>query len=293
MNKHITEQTSYSTLALAAITLAIALGLGACGGDSSDDDSGGNGNEAPSGDTDVSGSDLEGSWAGTIEPFDSDAGKFRQVYVEFDSAGDITRVDLDGSMLDGVTGSLEGKPTDSEQILEYNLDGDAMFLYSDPDAAHAAIIFEDATIGVIEKGASTSPSFGSEDAVGTWSGASVYLVMDPDLQEDGMDNVEGSYAVDGSNVVSTDLSLTAAGDADDCSNMEHTLSGFNASYGVYDSATVTGGSGDCPGEDVIPADTYVSPDARFMVVLGGCEAGDDGSGNGELNECSVLVLNKQ
>lgn len=283
-------------LTLAAFLFAATLGLGGCGGGggSSSDDGGGDGgggDEGPSGDTNVSASDLQGGWAGTIEPTNSDSGKFRQLYVEFDSAGEITRVDLDGSTLTGVTGTFQTKPTDSDQILEYNLDGDTLFLWVDAATDHAALVFEDATIGVIEKGASTSPSYDSADATGSWSGASVYLIMNPDLTEDGFDDVTASYTADGSDVVSTDLTFTATGDAEDCANLDHTLSGFNASYGVYDTATATGGTGDCPGSEVVAADGYVSPDASFMVILGGCEAGADGTGS--LDGCSVLVLNKE
>lgn len=286
-------------LTFAAALFAITLGLGACGGGGggSDDNTGagggggGGGTEIPTGDTDVSASSLQGQWAGTVEPYQSSGGKFQQLYMEFDSNGDITRVDLDGSTLTGVKGTLQGKPTASGEIFEYTLDGDTMYLWSDANAAHAAIAFADGTIGVIEKGASVSPAYDAGDAVGSWSGASVYLILDPELSEDGFDDVTGSYATSGSNVVSTDLTFTAAGDAQDCSNVEHTLSGFNASYGVYDDSTATGGTGDCPGSETLPADAYVSPDATFMVILGGCEAGDDASGTA--TECSLLIMNKQ
>lgn len=284
-------------LTFVAALFAITLSLGACGGgggggSSSDGgSSGGGGTEVPTGDTDLSAGSLQGQWVGTVEPYQSGGGKFRQLLIQFDSAGDITRVDLDGSTLTGVTGTYEGKPTASGQILEYTLDGDTMYLYADPSAAHAGIAFADGTVGVIEKGASTSPSYAAADATGSWSGTSVYLVVNPELAEDGFDNASGSYATSGSDVISNDLSFVATGDAQDCLNLDHTLSGFNASYGVYDDSTATGGDGECPGSETVPADAYMSPDATFMVIVGGCEAADDASGT--VDECSFVVMSKQ
>ena len=279
------------------LMLATTLGLVACGGGGGSDGSGPTNtdttSDAPSGDTDISASSLQGTWSGSIEPYGSDAGKFKTLSVTFDAAGDISQVDLDGATLNGVTGTRQGKPTDSSQIFEYNLDGDTLFLWVNSDVSHAGIVFEDGSMGVIEKGASDPAGYGTADAVvGNWTGASVFLIEDNGLTEDGFDDVTASYADNGGTLESTDLSLTDPdGENQDCLNLTHTLMGYDGSYGVHDTADVTGGDGDCPGSDVVPADVYVSPDANFMMFLAGCEAGDDGTG--VLDECSVAVLNRQ
>lgn len=288
---------------LLALILAATLGLAACGGgggsDSSDPDTNSNTtDDAPSNDTNISASDLQGTWSGSIEPYDSNvvAGQFGPLSITFDSGGDISQVDLDGSTQTGVTGARQSKPTDSDQIFEYRLaggelDGNTFFLWVNGDSTHAAVVFEDGSMGVIQKGA-TEGSYGNADAVaGSWSGASVYLIQDNGLTEDGFDDVAGSYAVNGSIVESTDLSFTdPAGEGnDDCLNIKHELDGFNPSYGVYDTAQASGGGGDCPGSTPVPADVYASPDADFMMILAGCEVGDAPL----LDECSVAVLNKE
>lgn len=146
-------------------------------------------------------------------------------------------------------------------------------------------------MGVIQKGA-TEGSYGNADAVvGEWSGASVYLINDGGLKEDGFDDVDASYADNSGTLESTDLSFTDPdGENQDCLNVTHTLSGYDGGYGIHDTADATGGDGDCPGSSEVPADAYMSPDANFMMILAGCEVRE---GNGVLNECSVAVLNKQ
>lgn len=278
------------------LMLAAVLGLAACGGGGGGGSDPGNNKEttsdAPSGDTDISASSLQGTWSGSIEPYSSSAGTFRTLSVTFDANGDMTQVDLDGSTQNGVTGTRQGKPTDSSQIFEYNLDGDTLFLWVNADVSHAGIVFEDGSMGVIEKGAGDPASYNNAEAVvGDWSGASVYLINDGGLKEDGFDDVTASYADNGGTLESTDLSLTDPdGENQDCLNLTHTLKGYDGSYGVHDTADVTGGDGDCPGTNVVPADAYISPDANFMMSLLGCEVRE---GDGVLHECSVAVLNKQ
>lgn len=281
---------------LLMLLLAAMLGLAACGGggggssDSTTDSN--NTSDAPTGDTNVSASELQGTWSGSFEPYASDAGKFKTLSVTFDASGDISQVDVDQATT-GLTGTQQGKPTDSSQIFEYTLDGDTFFLWVNSAVSHAAIVFEDGTMGVIQKGAGDPASYNNAEAVvGDWSGASVYLINDGGLKEDGFDDVEASYADNSGTLQSTDLSFTDPdGENQDCLNLTHTLTGYDASYGIHDTSDVTGGDGDCPGTDVVPADAYISADASFMMILAGCEAGDDGTG--VLNECSVAVLNKQ
>ncbi len=254
---------------------ALVMGLAGCGGGS-----GGSGSSG--GDTGVTASDLQGTWGGTVET--ATVG-IDSLVVDFDADGNVTRV-LVGGVDQGSTATNDGSIEASDRLFALTFsDGSAGAIFTSADGQYAGVLLEDGTVGVLEKD-TTSGSFAVDDAVGTWSGKAAFVV--PPFDEDGIDDFGGTFTSQTGGALSSDFEASGGGGT--CSSIEVSLLGFDTATGVYDSGSASGGTGtDCPPASGVPADTYMSYDANFMVVYAGCEALTGIPGDG----CSFAVLSRE
>jgi hypothetical protein len=177
--------------------LSLVFILSACGG-------GGGGGSTNPGGGNLTLSDLQGTWYGA---FRDDTDLVHTISVSANSSGTITSV-----VIDGVNQGYGGTITPSgENTFGYQLNNfyatEGGFLL-DAAATHMAFIDEDYAYGVMQKGASSLPTYTLSDLDGSWSGYSVEL--------DGFLNVVDNY----SSQVTVDIS-----------RLEY--AGSNARYGDF------------------------------------------------------------
>ncbi len=144
------------------LVVAVALGLSACGG-------GGGGGSAPPPagvNPDISLDDLAGTWFGTLE---DSARTLHTVSLTFASPT-ITTV-----IIDGVDQGLTGTVTkEGAQVFGFVLsDGTKGSFVVDASAAHAVFLDDRLEFGVVEKGATSLPTYVSNDSDASWSGLDI------------------------------------------------------------------------------------------------------------------------
>ncbi len=143
-----------------ALMVVMTLGLAACGGGGG----GSGGGSAPPPGPDVD--DLAGTWFGTLE----DAARTLHTLALTFGSLTITAVTIDG-VDQGLTGTVmkEGGQTFSFVLSDGTKGG---FLV-DAKAAHAVFLDDMLEFGVVEKGATSLPTYVSNDSDGRWSGLDV------------------------------------------------------------------------------------------------------------------------
>ncbi len=145
-----------------ALVMATALGLAACGGGGG----GGGGGAPPAGGPDVSLDDLAGTWFGTLE---DSARTLHTLSLTFGSPT-ITAITIDG-VNQGLTGTVT---KEGAQVFSFVLsDGTKGGFLVDENAAHAVLLDDMLEFGVVEKGATSLPTYVSNDSDGSWSGLDV------------------------------------------------------------------------------------------------------------------------
>lgn len=199
---------------LSAFGLVMVMGLTACGGDDGgvfDSDGGGSGS---GGDSDSESSSTtatpNGTWRGNLE----DAGSGMHTTTVTISGGQITSILIDGTD-QGVTGTVTREQGDF-WIYELS-DGTTGGFIFDDEFEHATFVDQDTNIGVIEKGASSLPSFNQTDIALTASGTVVNLTGSFEVESvgsssiscDGSGNCNGNDSLVGDFTVS---SLALSGD---------------------------------------------------------------------------------
>lgn len=143
------------------LVVAVALGLSGCGG-------GGGGSSAPPPPPppDVSLDDLAGTWFGTLE---DSVRVLHTLAVTFGSPS-ITAV-----IIDGVDQGLTGTVTkEGGQVFAFVLsDGTKGGFLVDANAAHAVFVDDIFEFGVVEKGATSFPTYLINDVDASWSGLDI------------------------------------------------------------------------------------------------------------------------
>jgi len=180
--------------------------------------------------TDLSG--LAGTWYGSIEDM---AGTLHTLSVTIDTSGNITSTLVDGTST-GTTATITADATYS-QVYD--------FLYSDgtsggfiPDSAkqHAAFIDDAGNIGVVQKGATSLPTYSQGMLTGSWSGLS--LTLDSSYTISSFNGSTSMTADASGNLSGSDIWGSFTGTATLVSSLG------DASYGrYYGSYNFTGGTG--------------------------------------------------
>lgn len=190
---------------LISLILTIMM-LSACGGGGDDGDDNGN-----SGNTE---STLKGTWYGVLEDWDN----WNTLTVTFNASGDITQILIDGND-QGITattyleqGNIYG--------MEFSDGGFGGFIVNNAKT-HAAFLTEEDDFGIVQKGASSLPTFNTGDARGSWTGHGVTIDANYDL----VDVFTSTANVDNSDTISGSDSLG--------SSFGGAIENFSPSYGIY------------------------------------------------------------
>ena len=147
-----------SNFCVAAVCFCVAL-LAGCGGGGGGGDSGGG---APPSNPATG---LTGTWFGSME----DAALGMHTLRATISGTSITEVQLDNTIT-GQTGTIT-QSSQSAQIYSFSLnDGTTGGFFLDTAAAHAAFLDTDDSFGVLQKGATSLPTFTNADLAGSFSG---------------------------------------------------------------------------------------------------------------------------
>ena len=189
----------------------------------------------------VSLADLAGTWYGVQEdPF----GALDTISVTIDGSGNITQILIGGSD-SGVTATVTKLP-DHDQVFSYlDSEGTEGGFFVDASARHAAFVDEDFYFVVVEKGASSLPSYAFTDIVEGWSGYGFALDSNLDISEKWTSSatVASDYTFSGSNSIGE--------------NFNGSFTTYDSTYGGYygEFSNSQGGSG--------PVACYLSPDKSF------------------------------
>jgi carbon monoxide dehydrogenase subunit G len=132
----------------------------------------------PAGDSGQSVASLQGSWYGTM--VDSSLAE-HTVRITIDGTGNVTSVYVDNSN-QFLTGMIQKT---SSKIFGLTLsDGtDAGFIV-DPSGLHAGFLDSTNTFGVLQKGATSLPSYSAADIAGSWSGYGVTVDNNFELDQE-------------------------------------------------------------------------------------------------------------
>ena len=213
----------------------------------------------------VSLADLAGTWYGVQE---DPVGDWHTISVTIDGSGNITQILVDGANT-GVTATLTKL---DDQIFGY-VDSETTEggLYVDASATYAGFVDEDFYFVVIQKGASSLPTYVNTDIVGTWSGYGLALDSNGDIAATWTSSatVAGNFTFTGSNDIPVDF--------------DGSFTDFSDTYGVY-----VGTFSNDQGESG-PIRAFLSPDKLFAASWAW-----DTSGAGNFPEdVSFEVWNKQ
>jgi hypothetical protein len=226
---------------IGAVGMAFALALGACGGSSS---SSGNDNGT------LSVGSLQGTWYGTVGSIKEPSSALGTITVDFDSNGGMT-VTAPGRMSTGTASHTQGN------LFGYvMIDGTKGGFMVDDSVNHAAFLGDNASFGVVQKGASELPTYTMADIVGAWSGSTVEL--------SGLD-LELVRTYSSSVTVASDYSITGSGGHGSFSG---SLSETDPTYGRY-SGTVTQEEGGSTSDIAVFLSADKSSGAGY-----GCMSGD-------------------
>lgn len=142
-------------LSVLCIAAALCLPLAGCGGDSGGDD--------PPALTPAS---FAGSWFGERN---DDYGTPFTFQIDVDSAGNITNIYINGSA-QNVTGTITADPGYSN-LFDFQLsDTTVGYLMPDGTAGHLVYVDQWWYFGVLQKNATSLPSYADTDVIGAWSG---------------------------------------------------------------------------------------------------------------------------
>ena len=117
---------------------------------------------------------LAGSWFGT---FEDNIGIMHSLSVTINSSGAITQILVD-AVNNGITGTITKSPSGTSLFSFSFSSGQVGGFHVDSGVAHAAFLVDDFSIGVLQKGASSLPTYLANDIAGAWSGYSVTLNSD-------------------------------------------------------------------------------------------------------------------
>jgi len=147
-----------------ALLYAVLL-LGACGG------GGGGGGVTPE--------SLAGTWYGTAE---DPNGIMWTVQVTVDNTGTLTSIIRDGVLQEGVRSTGPVVREDGRNVFSFTFtDGTAAGFIVDGSGQHLGFVDEDFWFGVLQKGASSLPSYNGPDIAGSWNGYTAELSSTFDL----------------------------------------------------------------------------------------------------------------
>jgi hypothetical protein len=198
------------------------------------------GTRTSGGGTGVSLADLAGTWYGVQE--EPSGAVWHRISVTIDGSGHITQILVDGTNT-GVTATLTKL---SDQIFGYldseNTEGG---FYVDASARYAGFVDEDFYFVVVQKGASSLPTYAHTDIVGTWSGYGLALDSTGDIAATWTSSatVLGDFSFSGTN----SLGATFNG----------SFPAFDSTYGFY-TGTFTNNQGESG-----PIRGFLSPDKLF------------------------------
>ncbi len=150
------------------------LGLAACGG--------GGGGGGGSTDTGPSVASLLGTWYGAYQ-YPTTVGTFG---ADVNGSGGITALRRNG-VSQGLTGSFA---KDHGNIFDFTLsDGTTGGFFADNDALHVAFLDRYGSFGVLQKGATSLPTYVDTNVVGSWSGYTVQLDSGLNITKEGSSSV--------------------------------------------------------------------------------------------------------
>ena len=173
------------------------------------------GTRTAGGGTGVSLADLAGTWYGVQE---DDVGGWHTISLTVNSTGTITQILVDGANTN-VTATLTKL---DDQIFGYvESDGTKGGFFVDASAQYAGFVDEDFYVVVVQKGASSLPTYADTDIVQTWSGYGLALDSNLDIATTWTSNatVLGDFSFTGSNSLGVDFNGS--------------FTGFDPTYGVY------------------------------------------------------------
>lgn len=130
---------------------------------------GGGGGGGSDGDTGVGLDSLSGIWFGSFESVWESS--YDTLKFNINASGHINSIFIGGIQYDDHTGTI-AKEDDNSFSLTIS-DGTVGGFYVDDSAEHAVYVDEDFYFAVLEKGATSLPSYIQTDAVGSWSGFTV------------------------------------------------------------------------------------------------------------------------
>lgn len=188
----------------------------------------------------VSLADLAGTWYGVLE---DPSGVLHTISVTLDGSGNLTQHVVDGSST-GLTSTIT---KESDQIFSFlDSDGTEGGFFVDGGAKHAGFVDEDFYFGVLEKGASSLPTYANTDIIGSWSGYGIALDSYFDIVE----------TWTSSGTVANDFSFS--GSDSDGGTFSGSFSTYFSSYGAYygDFSNSEGASGSMR--------VFLSPDKSFV-----------------------------
>lgn len=243
--KHFTRVT-------ALVLLAIL--MSACGG-------GGGGGGGDPGSSGHSIASLQGSWYGVMR----DSGNsFHSVQIFIDGSGNVTSI-LEDGISQGITGTISKA---SAKVFGLLLsDGtDAGFIV-DAAGTHAGFLNDGFFFGVVQKGATSIPTYVATDVIGSWSGYGVTVNGDFEVVQEFSSGatVDAGYQISGSD----GLSGAFTGD------FQTYRPGLGIYNGAYDNGTDTG--------TVV---AFLSEDKTFAASYA-CK-----NGTVSLTNCSYTAWNK-
>lgn len=209
--------------------------LSACGG------GGGGGGGAGGGPGGLSVASLQGSWYGTLE---DDIGNLYTIGLTVDGAGNVTSMKIDGT----ATGDTAVITKESAKVFGMTIsDGTNAGFIVDAAGTHAGFVDDTFFFAVLQKNATSLPTFARADVIGSWSGYGVTVDAGFNLDQEFASSatVDSSYNISGSDA------LTGS---------------FTGSFGPYDttygrhqgSITNTNATGN--------VSAFLSPDKNFAAT---------------------------
>ena len=197
-----------SVLALGVSLLVAFSGFSCGGGGGSDDSSIGN---------------LQGTWFGVIEEYAT--GTLEEFSLEIDDSGNVIEVTI-GKIITGDTGYINEDWDENLFHVRYNsapgstnpLAGGPMIV--DNQYRHATYGDNNLFFGVLEKGATSLPAYGSSDIVGSYATGGAYEFV--------FDSSEGYWNWEGEAInmtINSDLTFSGSSQSDSFSG------GFNTPFG--------------------------------------------------------------
>lgn len=271
--KHNPDKTMFRHAFAGLAGLIGAAAMTACSGGG-----GGGGDSGPIGpapDGNGSAPELAGSWGGTIERTTGSTAQFETITAVFDANGDLSQLVIAGAD-QSFTAEVDSETNDSplsRTVYTFTAsDGSRFALISNEEDTHAAVLFDDESIGVLQKG-SASQAYEPDDAAGNWTGEN--FEVDRGFGDFDSDNT--TVALSGTSSISGTMNVSTQDGTESCTGLQITLGAADTSFGVYDNGTITGGTGNiCAGSETFNYDAFMSDDASFMVI--GFIAGEPGSG---------------